>query len=35
VLLLTGEFVASHREEILGLARNEEAVLKPNIPWRE
>ena len=32
VLLLTGEFVASHREEILGLARNEEARVKAEHP---
>ncbi|HLZ33556.1 MAG TPA: BCAM0308 family protein [Nitrospira sp.] len=32
VLLLTGEFVASHREEVLGLARNEEARVKAEHP---
>ena len=32
VLLLTGEFVASHREEILGLARHEEARVKADHP---
>ena len=32
VLLLTGEFVASHREEILGLAYNEEAHIKAEHP---
>jgi len=32
VLLLTGEFVASHRQEILGLARNEEARVKAEHP---
>ena len=28
VLLLTGEFVDSHRDQVLGLARNEEARVK-------
>jgi hypothetical protein len=28
VLLMTGDFVASHRQEVLGLARNEEARVK-------
>ena len=32
VLLLTGEFVAKHRDEILGLARNEEAHVKAEHP---
>jgi hypothetical protein len=32
VLLLTGEFVIKHREEILGLARNEEARVKAEHP---
>lgn len=32
VLLLTGEFAASHRDEILGLARNEEALVKAEHP---
>ena len=32
ILLLTGEFVASHRAEILGLARNEEAGVKAEHP---
>lgn len=32
VLLLTGEFVASHGQEILGLARNEEARVKAEHP---
>ena len=32
VLLLSGEFVASHREEILGLAHNEEARIKTEHP---
>jgi len=32
VLLLTGEFVAAHRQEILGLARNEEARVKAEHP---
>jgi NMD protein affecting ribosome stability and mRNA decay len=32
VLLLTGEFVAQHRDEILGLARNEEARVKAEHP---
>ena len=32
VLLLTGEFVAKHRDEILGLARNEEARVKAEHP---
>ena len=32
VLLLTGEFVAKHREEVVGLARNEEARLKAEHP---
>jgi len=32
VLLLTGEFVASHPEEILGLAHNEEARVKAEHP---
>jgi hypothetical protein len=32
VLLLTGEFVAKHRDEVLGLARNEEAHLKAEHP---
>jgi len=32
VLLLIGEFVASHREEVLGLARNEEARVKAEHP---
>jgi hypothetical protein len=32
VLLLTGEFVASHRDEILGLVRNEETRVKAEHP---
>ena len=32
VLLLTGEFVALHREDILGLAHNEEARVKAEHP---
>lgn len=32
VLLLTGEFVAKHRDEILGLARNEETRAKAKHP---
>jgi hypothetical protein len=32
VLLLTGEFVAKHRDEALGLARNEEARVKSEHP---
>jgi hypothetical protein len=32
VLLLTGEFVAKHRDEVLGLAGNEEARLKAEHP---
>jgi hypothetical protein len=32
VLLLTGEFVAKHRDQALGLARNEEARLKAEHP---
>ena len=32
LLLLTGEFVAKHREEVVGLARNEEARLKAEHP---
>ncbi len=32
VLLLTGEFVAQHRDEILGLARNEEAHSRAEHP---
>lgn len=32
VLMLTGEFVASHREQVLGLARNEEARVKAEHP---
>lgn len=32
VLLLTGEFVALHRDEILGLAQNEEARVKAEHP---
>lgn len=32
MLLLTGEFVTSHRDEILGLARNEEARVKAEHP---
>ncbi len=32
VLLLTGEFVASHRDQVLGLARNEEARVKAEHP---
>lgn len=32
VLLLTGEFVAKHRDEVLGLARNEEARIKAEHP---
>jgi NMD protein affecting ribosome stability and mRNA decay len=32
VLLLIGEFVAKHREQVLGLARNEEARLKAEHP---
>jgi hypothetical protein len=31
-LLLTGEFVAKHRDEVLGLARNEEARIKAEHP---
>jgi hypothetical protein len=32
VLLITGGFVASHRQEVLGLARNEEARVKAEHP---
>jgi hypothetical protein len=32
VLLLTGEFVALHRDQVLGLARNEEARVKSEHP---
>ena len=32
MLLLTGEFVAQHRDQILGLARNEEARVKAEHP---
>jgi hypothetical protein len=32
VLLLTGDFVASHRDQVLGLARNEEARVKAEHP---
>jgi hypothetical protein len=32
VLLLTGEFITQHRDEILGLARNEEARVKAEHP---
>ena len=32
VLLLTGEFVFSHRDEVIGLARNEEARVKAEHP---
>lgn len=32
VLLLTGEFVAAHRKQVLGLARNEEARVKAEHP---
>lgn len=32
VLLLTGEFVAKHRDEVVGLARNEEARVKGEHP---
>ena len=32
VLLLTGEFVAKHRDQVLGLASNEEARLKAEHP---
>lgn len=32
VLLLTGEYVAKHRDEILGLARNEETRAKAEHP---
>ena len=32
VLLLTGEFVALHRDQVLGLARNEEARVKAEHP---
>jgi hypothetical protein len=32
VLLMTGDFVASHRQEVLGLARNEEARVKAEHP---
>lgn len=32
VLLLTGEFVAKHRDQVLGLARNEEARVKAEHP---
>lgn len=32
VLMLTGEFVAKHRDEVLGLARNEEARVKAEHP---
>jgi len=32
VLLLTGEFVAKHRDQVLGLASNEEARVKAEHP---
>ena len=32
VLLLTGEFVTKHRDQVLGLARNEEARVKAEHP---
>jgi len=32
VLLLTGEIVVKHRDQVLGLARNEEARLKAEHP---
>jgi hypothetical protein len=32
VLLLTGEFVAKHRDQVLGLASNEEARIKAEHP---
>ena len=35
VLLLTGEFVVKHRNQVLGLARNEEVRRRPNILWLE
>jgi len=32
VLLITGEFVANHRDQIVGLAHNEEARVKAEHP---